>query len=94
MTVRVTSWDRPRWFRDEIVTGPMRRLCHEHRFETTSGGTLMRDEFEFATRFPPLDKLVLERHFRRLLERRNDTIRRAAEGDGWRRYVTISPAAS
>ncbi|HEX3455686.1 MAG TPA: hypothetical protein VHS03_13750 [Gaiellaceae bacterium] len=53
----------------------------------------MRDEFEFATAFPPFDRLVLERHFRQLLERRNETIRRAAESDDWRRYVTPAPRA-
>ena len=94
MTVRITGWDRPRWFRDEMVDGPLRKLSHDHRFEEASSGTLMRDKFEFATAFPPLDRLVLERHFRRLLELRNDIIRRAAEGDGWRRYVTSSPSAA
>ncbi len=77
-----------------MVTGPLRRLCHDHRFEQAGGGTVMRDEFEFATGVPPFDRLVLERHFRQLLERRNETIRRAAEGDGWRRYVTPSPPAA
>lgn len=94
MTVRITGWDRPRWFRDEMVDGPLRRLRHDHRFEDASGGTLMRDEFEFATVFPAFDRLVLEPHFRRLLELRNETIRRAAEGEGWRSYVTSAPPAS
>jgi ligand-binding SRPBCC domain-containing protein len=74
-----------------MIAGPLRRLCHDHRFEDADGLTLMRDEFEFATGFPPFDRLVLERHFRRLLELRNETIRRAAEGNDWRRYVTPAP---
>jgi ligand-binding SRPBCC domain-containing protein len=93
MTVQIVGCDRPRWFRDEIVAGPLRRLRHDHRFEQAGDGTLMRDEFEFATAFPPFDRLVLERHFRQLLERRNETIRRAAESDDWRRYVTPAPRA-
>ena len=87
LTIRITGCDRPRWFRDEMVAGPLRRLCHDHRYEPRIDGTLMRDEFEFATALPPFDRLVLERHFRRLLVLRNETIRRAAEGDGWRRYL-------
>jgi ligand-binding SRPBCC domain-containing protein len=87
MTVRITGWDRPRWFRDEMLSGPLRRLRHDHHFESADGGTLMRDEFGFRTCFPPFDRLVRERHFRRLLERRNATIRDAAEGDGWREYL-------
>ena len=85
--MRVTSYDRPRSFRDEMVDGPLRRMRHDHSFEPVDGGTVMRDEFEFATAFLLFDRLLLERHFRRLLELRNETIRRAAEGDGWRRYL-------
>jgi len=85
--VRITSYDRPRSFRDEMVDGPLRLMRHDHSFEPVDGGTAMRDEFEFATAYPLFDRLLLERHFRRLLELRNETIRRAAEGDGWRRYL-------
>jgi ligand-binding SRPBCC domain-containing protein len=87
VAVRITGYDRPRMFRDEMVTGPFRRMRHDHRFEAAHGGTRMHDEFEFSTVFPPLDALVLAPHLRRLLVLRNETIRHAAEGDGWRRYL-------
>lgn len=92
--MQITGLDRPQWFRDEMVAGPLRRMSHEHRFEPAGDATVMHDRFEFASAFPLLDRLVLERHFRKLLERRNETIRRAAESDGWRRYVTNAPPAS
>jgi len=85
--MQITGLDRPDWFRDEMVAGPLRRMSHDHRFEPSSESTLMHDEFEFATAFPLFDRLVLERHFRRLLLQRNEAIRRAAESEDWRRYL-------
>ena len=79
LTVRIATCDRPRFFRDEQVRGPFRRLVHDHFFEPADGGTRMRDVFEFASGFPPLDRLVLGPHLRRFLERRNELIKRTAE---------------
>jgi ligand-binding SRPBCC domain-containing protein len=80
MTVRITTFEPPLLFRDEQVEGPFRRLVHDHRFEPVAAGTRMTDVVEFATLVPPLDALVVAPHLRRFLERRNETIRRAAEG--------------
>jgi ligand-binding SRPBCC domain-containing protein len=85
--VRITEYDRPRSFRDEQVTGPFRRLWHEHRFEAVDAVTRMHDRLEFATWARPLDRFVLLPHLRRLLVERNAAIKTAAEGDGWRRYL-------
>ena len=79
LTVRIAAYDRPRFFRDEQVRGPFRRLVHDHLFEPADGGTRMRDVFEFASGFPLLDRLVLAPHLRRLLLRRNELIKRTAE---------------
>ncbi len=86
LTVRITEYDRPRMFRDEMVGGPFRRMRHDHRFEGGDGCTRMYDDFRFAV-FAPLDVLVLGPHLRRLLLARNELIRRLAEGDGWRTYL-------
>jgi ligand-binding SRPBCC domain-containing protein len=85
MTISVA--DPPRMFRDEMVRGPFRRLAHDHFFEQTAVGTLMRDVFEFSSRVRPLDALVLKPHLRRFLLRRNAVIKELAEGEGWRDYV-------
>ena len=79
LTVRLTEYDRPRHFRDEQVRGPFRAMRHDHRFELHGDGTLMLDVFEFRTRLPPLDALIVAPHLRRFLAARNDTIRRLAE---------------
>jgi ligand-binding SRPBCC domain-containing protein len=78
LRVRISEYDRPRMFRDEMVRGPFRRMRHDHWFEPRDGGTRMRDEFEFS--FAPLvDRFVLAPHLRRLLSRRNELIRERAE---------------
>src|ERR687888_1678095 len=69
LAVRITQYDRPRMFRDEMFKGPFRRMRHDHLFEPVDGGTRMRDVFEFASPLPPLDALVV-RHVRRFLHRR------------------------
>ena len=87
LTVRLTVFERPRHFRDEQLEGPFRTMAHDHWFEPNADGTQMRDQFEFTTSLPVLDRLVLAPHLRRLLVRRNAEIRSAAEGEGWHRYV-------
>jgi ligand-binding SRPBCC domain-containing protein len=88
LAVRITQYDRPRFFRDEQITGPFRRMTHDHRFEESgAAATRMHDRFEFATWLPVLDRLILAPHLRRLLLRRNAEIRKAAEGEAWRRYI-------
>jgi ligand-binding SRPBCC domain-containing protein len=80
LTVRITAYDRPCSFRDEQVRGPFRRFVHDHLFEPADGGTCMRDVLKFTSGFPLLDRLVLAPHLRRFLRRRNELIRRTAEG--------------
>jgi ligand-binding SRPBCC domain-containing protein len=87
LSMTISGADPPRMFRDELVRGPFRRLVHDHFFEQTDGGTLMRDVFEFSSSFRPLDALILKPHLHRLRRRRNATIKELAEGEGWRDYV-------
>ena len=87
MTVRIPTVDRPRMFRDEMVSGPFRRMGHDHWFDARDGGTLMRDVFEFSSGFAPLDALVIAPHLRRFLLERNEMIRSVAESDDWHRYL-------
>jgi ligand-binding SRPBCC domain-containing protein len=87
LSVRVTQYDRPRSFRDEQIAGPFAALRHDHLFEAEDGGTTMRDAFEFSTKVPLLDSLVLVPYLRRFLVERNKFIRSLAEADGWRRYL-------
>jgi ligand-binding SRPBCC domain-containing protein len=83
LTSRIVETDPPHRLVDEQAHGPFAWFRHEHRFETLDDGrTLMTDDWAHASPFGPLgwlaDRLVLGRHLRRLLERRNAAIVAAA----------------
>ena len=84
-TSRITAFDRPRHFRDEMVRGHFKHFRHDHRFEAIDGGTRITDELDYAAPLGPVGRLVealfLTRYLRRLLEQRNEVVRRAAEAE-------------
>jgi ligand-binding SRPBCC domain-containing protein len=45
---RISAWDPPHRFADEQLKGPYALWLHEHVFEPSDGGTLMRDTVTYA----------------------------------------------
>ena len=74
LTSRVTEFDAPHRFVDEQTRGPFTSFRHEHLFELTASGSVMTDRVQFTSPFGVLgrlvEKLVLERYLRRLIEKR------------------------
>lgn len=91
LTSRIAGYDRPRWFRDEMVRGAFAWMVHDHWFDPAEGGTVLRDTFRFAAPLGPLGRIaeavLLRRYMTRFLDARNAEIKRVAESDGWRRFV-------
>ena len=91
LTSRISAFDRPRYFRDEMVRGAFRRLSHDHYFDPTPSGTRMRDVFEFTAPYGILGKLaeavVLTQYLRRFLEQRAAVLKQLAESREGRRFV-------
>ncbi len=91
LTSRITAFERPIHFTDEMVRGAFRRMEHQHLFEATSEGSTMRDIFEFSSPLGILgriaDRLVLQRYLRSFLIERNRIIRETAESEAWRKYL-------
>lgn len=83
LTVQITRFDRPAYFRDVMTAGAFASFAHDHRFEARAGGTVMTDEVEFRSPGGPLgravDHLFLAGYLRRLLVGRCQAIRREAE---------------
>ncbi|PPK87362.1 ligand-binding SRPBCC domain-containing protein [Neolewinella xylanilytica] len=83
LTVRITEYDRPGYFVDEMVRGAFKRFRHEHRFAAADGGTVMTDLFDYTSPLAWLgrvaDRLFLERYMRDLLVRRNAVVKEVAE---------------
>jgi len=58
LTVRISGYERPRWFRDELVRGAFATMTHDHYFDAADGGTEMHDVFRFSAPAGPLGRLV------------------------------------
>jgi ligand-binding SRPBCC domain-containing protein len=96
LTSKITEFETPSLFVDEMVEGAFKRFRHEHHFQSIEGGhTLMRDVFDYTSPFGLLGKLAdylfLERYMRKLLEKRNEIIREFAESDQWRLVLKEEP---
>ena len=82
-TSRITAFDRPHHFRDEMVNGRFKSFRHDHYFEATDAGTRMVDLLEFSSPLGLLgwvvDSLFLSRYLEKLIRERNAIIKREAE---------------
>jgi ligand-binding SRPBCC domain-containing protein len=83
MTSRITAYQRPVRFVDEMVSGPFRSFRHEHLFESVDGMTRMIDRMQYQAPLGALgrvaDVLFLERYMRSLLLARNRHLEMRAE---------------
>ncbi len=82
-TSRITAFDRPSYFRDEMVAGAFRSFAHDHRFEERDGQTRMTDEIVFHSPLGSLgaavDYVFMTGYLKRLLEGRCQAIKHEAE---------------
>ena len=87
LTSKITEFNRPFSFTDEMVSGAFKSFKHQHVFKTTNKGTQMSDIFKYTTPCGALgrlaDKLFLEKYMTRLLSRRVEVIKKYAESDLW-----------
>lgn len=83
LTVRVTEFERPTLFVDEMTEGNFRSFKHIHEFVTVRSGTLMRDRLIWTSPFGIVgrivDELLLKRHLRDLVSKRNLRLKQLAE---------------
>lgn len=84
LTVKITEFDRPHRFVDEMQRGIFQYMKHEHLFDHTATGTRMIDNFDYAAPLGVLGRIAeavaVTRHLRNLLLERNALIKRYAEG--------------
>ena len=83
LTVKVTEFERPRLFVDEMTAGVFKSFKHIHEFFPNENGVLMRDTLHWKAPLGFLgniaDKLFLENHLRNLVTRRNSKLKEIAE---------------
>lgn len=77
---RITEFDRPRRFVDEMVRGAFKRMRHVHEFEERDGVTTMIDTLDWKAPFGVIaDKLFLERHMRWFVETKQAALKTLIE---------------
>jgi ligand-binding SRPBCC domain-containing protein len=83
LTSKITAFDYPNSFTDEMVNGAFKSIRHEHLFYSANGGTLMKDVFMFESPLGIFGRLAnflfLRRYMANLLKTRNQVIKAAAE---------------
>jgi len=91
LSVKITGMNPPEYFCDEMIKGAFKTMRHEHFFEQKENGTLMTDKFFYEVPFSIFgkifDALILENYMKRLLQSRNQTIKRVAESDEWQKII-------
>lgn len=87
MTAKITRFDPPHQFVDEMTSGPFRRFRHKHMFTQVPGGKVrMVDEIKYRCGYGPFgwlaERLVVDRTLKRVLETRGQYLKGVAEENG------------
>lgn len=85
VTLKVTEFDSPNLFVDELVKGGFKAYNHKHIFEKIGNKTVMTDKFYFETPYGIFGKFVnwlfLKKYMTKLLKTRNHFLKKAAENN-------------
>lgn len=88
LTSKITEYEYPTYFVDEMVKGAFKSFRHEHHFVAIDEGTLMTDIFDYQSPmgiFGSLaDRLFLENYMTKFLSERNHVIKDYAESGKWK----------
>ncbi len=91
LTSKITEYDRPNYFADEMISGAFKRFKHEHHFSKLNDGTLMTDLFDYVSLIGLLGRLVnqliLKEYMTKLLAQRNIIIKDFAESGRWKEVL-------
>ena len=95
LTSRITQFDYPRSFTDEMEKGAFKSIQHVHSFRETGGITIMQDLFRYELPLGPagylFDLFLLRRHLLNLLLERNNQLKQAAESTEWKSFLNDKP---
>ena len=88
LTTKITEFDSPKYFVDEMTKGAFKKFKHQHifnDFDDFDDKTEMIDIFDYESPFDFLgkiaDKIFLKRYMTDLLEKRNEVIKEFAESN-------------
>lgn len=83
LTSKITAFNTPHYFTDEMVAGPFKSFKHEHIFKQEANAVVMNDIFDYKSPLGFLgqiaDVIFLERYMTNLLTERNRIVKQFAE---------------
>lgn len=87
MTVKITDMKSPWYFEDVMEKGDFVLYAHKHHFKEVQNGTIMIDEVTFQTPYGLIGRAVnhlyLTDYLKKLILKRNQTIKDFAETTKW-----------
>lgn len=87
-TSKITAYNFPFSFTDEMQKGDLKHFHHQHIFEEKNEGTLMTDIIHLEAPYGFIGKFVLwlflKSYFKNLLIERNNVIKKYAESEKWK----------
>jgi ligand-binding SRPBCC domain-containing protein len=88
LRVKITEMKKHEMFTDEQLEGDFKLMKHEHHFKPCDNGTILIDLFHFESPYGTFGRWIngffLTRYMKKLLERRNKTIKELAESERWK----------
>ncbi|MBU2899871.1 SRPBCC family protein [Maribacter dokdonensis] len=94
LTTKITEFEYPNYFTDEMMKGAFKNFKHKHVFESRQNGTLMTDYFDYTSPLGFLGKiadgLFLKKYMTNFLKKRNTTIKAFAESEKWKQLIEIN----
>ena len=87
-TSKITAFERPFYFKDEMQKGDFKKFSHDHFFKALGGKTEMSDKIILESPYGIIGKIVtrlfLKNYITTFLKERNETIKEYAETEKWR----------
>lgn len=85
LTSKITAFNAPFYFVDEMVSGAFKSFKHEHILKEQDGLTVLTDIFNYQSPYGILGKLAdvlfLESYMKGLLLKRNNVVKQFAEDE-------------
>lgn len=92
LTSKITAYEYPNFFVDEMQKGVFKSMYHLHQFECDGEKTIMTDDFQFKSPLGLLGKVAdvvfLKNYLTQFLLERNQMIKQYAEGNEWQSLIS------
>jgi len=94
LTSKITAYNRPFHFCDEMVKGAFKKIKHDHYFVEKDGVVVMTDIFLFESPLGFLgdlfNRLILTTYLKKFLVERNLVIKQFAETEKWKELLAAA----